>query len=194
MKKTSLSKQAQLNAIADELRHHSTCPLRKTATQPVAGEGNPNAKIVFIGEAPGKNEDLSGRPFIGQAGKVLDELLASVNLKRKDVFITSIEKFRPPNNRVPTPKEIMACFPYLERQIAIIQPKIIVTLGRYALQRMLEWESGEKVSPPPMADYHGKKIPSKKGYIYLPLYHPAAALYNRKLLAVMKDDFLAVIR
>jgi uracil-DNA glycosylase len=191
---THATKQAQLDALHNDLRDHSVCPLRTTATQPVPGEGNPDAKIFFIGEAPGKNEDLTGRPFIGQAGKVLTELLASVGLQREDVFITSIEKFRPPNNRVPTPEEIMACFPYLEKQIEIIQPKIIVTLGRYALQRMLQWETGTDVAPPSMAEYHGKKIVSKKGFLYLPLYHPAAMLYNRKLAETMKHDFALIVK
>lgn len=178
-----------LEEIANDLTLHSKCPLRKTATRAVAGEGSGKSGILFIGEAPGKNEDLSGRPFIGAAGKILDQLLESIGLVRSDVFITSIEKFRPPNNRVPTPKEIMACFPYLERQIDVLKPRVIVTLGRYALQRMLSWEAGENVAVPAMADYHGRIIKGKKGNVYLPLYHPASVLYQRSLFETVKKDF-----
>lgn len=181
--------QEALEAIANDLALHSTCPLRQTATQAVPGKGSGRSGILFIGEAPGKNEDRTGRPFIGAAGKVLDQLLESIGVVRADVFITSIEKFRPPNNRVPTPKEIMACFPYLERQIAVLKPRVIVTLGRYALQRMLSWEAGEDVAVPAMAEYHGRIIQGKKGNVYLPLYHPASVLYQRSLFETVKQDF-----
>lgn len=181
--------QIALEEIASDLALHSKCPLRKTATRAVAGEGSGKSGILFIGEAPGKNEDLTGRPFVGAAGKVLDQLLESIGLVRSDVFITSIEKFRPPNNRVPKPKEIMACFPFLERQIGALKPRVIVTLGRYALQRMLSWEAGEDVAVPAMADYHGRIIEGKKGNVYLPLYHPASVLYQRSLFETVKKDF-----
>lgn len=175
--------------IARNLRN-APCPLAKHATQPVPGEGNPDANVFFIGEAPGKHEDLIGRPFVGAAGNILDDLLQSISLRREDVFITSIEKFRPPNNREPTPKEIIACFPYLEAQIAIVQPDVIVTLGRHALRRMLEWESGKPFTDAVLLDtYHGKLIRSGANHhAYFPMYHPAAALYNRKLLPVIQKD------
>lgn len=181
-------KELALRRIAKSLET-STCPLRKTATQAVPGEGSAEADILFIGEAPGRNEDVTGRPFVGAAGKVLDGLLAKIKLKRADVFITSIEKFRPPKNRDPKPKEIMACFPYLEKQIAIIQPKYIVTLGRHALRRMLEWEAGHEVPAPSIEQLHGKVIKSKHGHAIFPVHHPAAMLYNRKLTKVIEKDF-----
>ncbi|HYE60200.1 MAG TPA: uracil-DNA glycosylase [Candidatus Kapabacteria bacterium] len=182
-------KLTKLQEIAFALQTECVCPLKETATQPVVGEGNPDADVFFIGEAPGKNEDLEGRPFIGAAGKILDRLLQDIALDRTAVYITSIEKFRPPNNREPKPGEIMACFPYLEAQITIIEPKLIVTLGRHALRRMLEWEQGVPLrSPLSIDELHGKPITGKSGRTYFPMYHPAAALYNRKLMDVLKND------
>lgn len=188
-KKSTAQKTKALEKIAKELATTSLCPLRRTAKNAVPGEGSAEAAIVFIGEAPGRKEDETGRPFIGAAGKVLDTLLASINLQRADVFITSIEKFRPPDNRDPKPREIMACFPYLERQIKVIEPKFIVTLGRHALRRMLEWEAGEELAPPSIEQLHGKVIVSKKGHRIFPVHHPAAMLYNRKLTGVLQADF-----
>ena len=183
-------KEKQLKQVARDLKNKSTCPLKATATQPVAGEGNADADIFFIGEAPGRNEDEQGRPFIGAAGKVLEGLLNSIDLKREDVFITSIEKFRPPNNRDPKPVEVMACFPFLEKQIKIIEPKLIVTLGRHALRRMLEWEEGKEMkAPPSMEKLRGKIIEGKSGRRYYPIHHPAAVLYNPKLRETLQNDF-----
>lgn len=177
-------------AIAKDLAENSICPLRPTATNAVPGEGNSNADIIFIGEAPGRNEDLQGRPFVGAAGRVLTELLEMIGLKRENVFITSIEKFRPPNNRDPKPEEILACFPYLEKQIEVIDPKIIVCLGRHSLKRMMEWEKGEPITKTiSIGELHGKAFKSRKfNRVYFPVYHPAAVLYgfNRKIL---EDDF-----
>lgn len=193
--KTQLEKKAlALRRIARALAAHSPCPLRATAKNAVPGEGSADAEIVFIGEAPGRNEDETGRPFVGAAGKVLEKLLASIKLKREDVFITSIEKFRPPKNRDPKPNEIMACFPYLEKQIAVIQPKFIVTLGRHALRRMLEWEAGHEVPAPSIEQLHGKVIKSKNGHAIFPIHHPAAMLYNRKLTSVIEKDFKTLQR
>jgi len=189
MKKKNQEKLRQLKQIAEELREKSDCPLKATAKNAVPGEGNPNADLFFIGEAPGRNEDEQGKPFVGAAGKVLCGLLESIHIKREDVFITSIEKFRPPNNREPKPTEIMACFPYLERQIHTIQPKIIVTLGRHALRRMLAWEKGEQIDPPAMDKLHGKLITGKSGRKYFPIHHPAAVLYNPKLRELLQKDF-----
>lgn len=181
-------KSRALQDIAEALKT-APCPLRKTATQPVAGEGNPDAEFFFIGEAPGKNEDLQGRPFIGAAGKVLSELLESIGLQREDVFITSIEKFRPPKNRDPKPEEILACFPYLEQQIETIQPKVIVCLGRHSLRRMLEWENGAPLKRAlVMADWHGKPFTGKNGRLYYTVHHPAAALYGFSR-ETLREDF-----
>lgn len=182
----SQKEQALIQVAQDLLR--STCPLRKTATHPVAGEGSAQAKLFFLGEAPGRNEDLQGRPFVGAAGRVLTELLQLIKLERADVFITSIEKFRPPKNREPKPAEIMACFPYLERQIEIIQPKLIVCLGRHALQRMLEWEHMTEKKAAAMAQFRGKVFQGPSGRWYYPVHHPAAVLYgfSRKTL---EQDF-----
>lgn len=180
-------RQRALDQVAKDLLR-STCPLRKTATHPVAGEGSPNANIFLIGEAPGRNEDLQGRPFVGAAGRVLTELLHLIQLERTDVFITSIEKFRPPQNRDPKPKEVLACFPFLERQIAIIQPKLVVCLGRHALQRMLEWEQLTEKKTSAMAKFRGKVFQGPSGRWYYPVHHPAAVLYgfNR---ATLEQDF-----
>lgn len=185
---TRAEKEKALQKVAKDLLK-SKCPLRPQATQPVAGEGSANAKIFFIGEAPGRNEDISGRPFVGAAGRVLNEFLALINMKREDVFITSIEKFRPPKNRDPKPEEIMACFPYLEKQIEIIKPKLIVCLGRHALRRMMEWEKGSEIEEDlPMNILHGKVFTGKSGRLYFPVYHPAAALYGFSR-ALMEKDF-----
>jgi DNA polymerase len=166
------------------------CPLREQATQIVFGEGDPDADVLFIGEAPGKNEDETGRPFVGRAGRQLTEWLNDIGLERGDVYIANIEKFRPPDNRDPRPTEISACFPILKKQIEIIEPKLIVTLGRHALQRMLEWEKGESLPTISMGDYHGKIINSEVHDVrYFPIYHPAATLYNRSLEPKMRKAF-----
>lgn len=191
-KKKGISKQEQLDEIAQALAV-SSCPLRVTATRAVPGEGNSDADILFIGEAPGKNEDLTGRPFIGAAGKVLSGLLESIRMTREEVFITSIEKFRPPQNRDPKPEEVEACFPFLERQIEVIRPKIIVPMGRHALRWILEWEKGEGIAGNiAMETFHGKAIRGKKGYLYFPIHHPAALLYNRSLTPMVEKEFAMI--
>lgn len=188
------NKEKQLRQVALDLKNKSTCPLKATATQPVPGEGSADAEIFFIGEAPGRNEDEQGRPFIGAAGKVLEGLLASIGLTREDVFITSIEKFRPPKNREPRHEEIMACFPALQKQIEIISPKLIVTLGRHSLRRMLEWEEGKEMkAPPSMEKLRGKIIEGNSGRRYYPIHHPAAVLYNPKLRATLEEDFKMIL-
>jgi len=154
--------------------------LAATATQLVFGDGNPHADIVFIGEAPGKNEDLQGIPFIGAAGKFLNEMLATIGLKREDIYITNIVKYRPPNNRDPLPEEKEAFLPYLQAQLEIIQPTIVVTLGRHSMNCFLPDLQISKV--------HGQ--PKRyKGQVYLPLFHPAAALYNGGMRQTLIDDF-----
>lgn len=174
-------KQQQLDDLAAEITVKKVClDLASSATQLVFGAGNIDAEIVFIGEAPGKNEDLQGKPFIGAAGKFLDELLGSIDLDRSNVYITNIVKYRPPNNRDPLPEEKEEFMPYLQRQLDIIQPKLIVTLGRHSMNCFLP---NLKIS-----EVHGQ--PKRlKGLVYLPLFHPAAALYNGAMRQTLTDDF-----
>lgn len=185
-----MSKQAQLEQIAADIREKNICPdLAKTATNLVMGDGNANADIVFIGEAPGKNEDIQGLPFVGAAGKFLDEMLSTIGLERKDIYITNIVKYRPPNNRDPLPDEKKAFWPYLLRQLSVIEPKIIVTLGRHSMEYFLP---EQKISA-----IHGKpkRIKMKRpdgeiiSVVILPLFHPAAALYNGSMRQTLVDDF-----
>ena len=155
------------------------CPLSQNRTTPVSGEGSEYASVMFIGEAPGFNEDKLGRPFVGAAGQVLDSLLASVGLSRESVFITNTVKCRPADNRDPLPNEITACRNFLDRQIALISPKVIVTLGRHALASFV---SGETIGKA-----HGKSR-DINGTILFPMYHPAAALHQGGLRAVIQED------
>lgn len=159
------------------------CPLYKEKISNVFGEGNPKATFLFVGEAPGREEDKSGRPFVGRAGKFLDSLFSSKGLKREDTFITNIVKHRPSKNRKPNPQEIGACMPYLLRQIEIINPKLIILLGSVALKEFFPQERIRKT--------HGKLL--KKGKrSYLSLYHPAAAIYNQNLKNTLIRDFRKV--
>jgi DNA polymerase len=180
------SKQARLDQIAADIVKDNVCPdLAKTATNLVFGEGNPNANVIFIGEAPGKNEDLTGRPFIGAAGKFLDELLDGIGLEREDIYITSILKYRPPNNRDPKPEEKADFMPYLSAQLEVIEPQLIVTLGRHSTNCFLPDVQISKV--------HGQPL-KWEGYTLLPLYHPAAALYNGSMRHILIDDFAAIAK
>lgn len=178
------NKHVLLDTLAKDIVADDVCPeLRTGATQLVFGDGSVDADIVFVGEAPGKNEDLQGKPFVGAAGKFLDEMLTMINLKRQDVYITNIVKYRPPDNRDPLPEEKVAFLPYLIRQLDIIAPKLIVTLGRHSMDCLLP---GLKIS-----QVHGQ--PKKyMGRVYLPLFHPAAALYNGGLRQTLIDDFTAI--
>ena len=161
------------------------CELRKTATQAVPGNGNPDADIVFIGEAPGKSEDAQGVPFVGAAGKFLAEMLSEINLKREDVYITNIVKYRPPNNRDPLPEEKAACRMWLLEELKIIKPMLVIFLGRHAMNNFFP---ELKIS-----GAHGKLlIKAFKGMAtryFFPLYHPAAALYDGSMREVLKNDF-----
>ena len=152
---------------------------RQTGTKSVPGEGAENAEIMFIGEAPGWNEDQQGRPFIGAAGQFLDELLASINLKRADVYIANVIKCRPPENRDPLPTEIANCQKWLDRQIELISPKIIVTLGRYSMAKFFPGTTISKI--------HGTAR-TQNGIIYFAMYHPAAALHQGNLRQTLKED------
>jgi len=178
------TKQKQLDDIKQQISTDDVTPeLAAQATQLVFGDGNPDAEIVFIGEAPGKNEDLQGKPFVGAAGQFLNDMLDMIGLKRADVYITNIVKYRPPNNRDPLPEEKQVFLPYLESQLEVIQPLVVVTLGRHSLNCFLPDLQISRV--------HGQ--PKRyKGRIYLPLFHPAAALYNGSMRQTLIDDFATI--
>ncbi len=169
-------------ALEDVVKLLQTLPLYPNATSFVPGEGNPNSAILFVGEAPGQKEDEQGKPFVGAAGKFLNEMLASIGLKREDIFITNIVKQRPPDNRDPLPEEIELHWPLLQKQIDIIDPKIIVMLGRHSMSRLLPGQGS-------ISQIHGKPFKRADGRVYLPLYHPAAALYNGGLRDTLLQDF-----
>ena len=179
-------KRIALAALADEIIEQRVCPgLAEQATQLVMGDGNPDADIVLIGEAPGKNEDLQGKPFVGAAGKFLDAMLDAAGMNRADVYITNIVKYRPPNNRDPLPEEKTAFWPYLLRQIEIIQPKAIVTLGRHSGGYFIpDLHISNDHGKPRRVTYHDRE------FVVIPLYHPAAALYNGGMRQTLIDDFL----
>jgi uracil-DNA glycosylase family 4 len=175
-----MSTEEILKEVAAEVSVCTKCDLCKGRTKAVPGEGNPHAQVMFIGEGPGFHEDKQGRPFVGPAGQFLEELLASINLKRADVFITNVVKCRPPGNRDPLPAEIDACNGYLDRQIAAIDPQVIVTLGRFSMAKFF---GGEKISA-----IHGRarKI---DGRICIAMYHPAAGLHQQSLKESIRSDF-----
>lgn len=170
----------QLQEIAEQVQACTRCPLYKSATHGVPGEGPVNAEIMMIGEGPGFHEDQQGRPFVGAAGKFLDELLAGINLRRSDIFITNVVKHRPPGNRDPMPEEIEACRLWLDQQIDLIKPKVIVTISRFAMAR---WFPNEKISA-----IHGKAR-RFGNLLVVPMFHPAAALHNQSLRPTLEADF-----
>ncbi|MDX2776322.1 uracil-DNA glycosylase [Streptomyces caniscabiei] len=181
-------KQQQLDRVRANILENNVCPeLAAQATNLVIGDGNLNAEIVFIGEAPGKNEDEQGVPFVGAAGKFLNEMLAAAGMERSDVYITNIVKYRPPNNRDPLPEEKKAFWPYLLKQLQIIQPKVVITLGRHSMEYFLP---GMRISQihgqPKRIQFGDQKI------VIIPLYHPAAALYNGSMRQTLIDDFVNV--
>lgn len=211
-------KKEQLEQIKADILSKNICPnLAETAKQLVMGDGNPDADIVFIGEAPGKNEDEQGLPFVGAAGKFLNEMLSTVGLERSDIFITNIVKYRPPENRDPTPEEKQAFWPYLAHQLEIIEPKVIVTLGRHSMEFFLPEAKISQVHGQPKrlhfksrrrtegdssnATQGAETLGASDGFagdvyewtiILLPLYHPAAALYNGGMRQTLIDDFAIV--
>jgi len=179
-----VSKADQLQQVADSIVQDKVCPdLAAGAKQLVFADGNPDADIVFIGEAPGAKEDEQGIPFVGAAGKFLDEMLETIGMKRQDIYITNIVKYRPPANRDPEPEEIQAFMPYLKRQLEIIKPKLIVFLGRHAMSVFLPELKISQV--------HGEPK-RKNGQVYLPLFHPAAALYNGGMRQTLIEDFARI--
>lgn len=179
--------QTELDAFAAEITANNVCgDLASQATQLVVGDGNPNASIVFIGEAPGKQEDIQGVPFVGASGKFLNEMLAAAGLERKDVYITNIVKYRPPNNRDPLPEEKREFWPYLLRQLEIINPTVVITLGRHSGGYFIpDLQIGKDHGHARTVRYHDHE------FLVIPLYHPAAALYNGSMRQVLIDDFVA---
>lgn len=184
---TREEKQTALDKLNAKIAADTSLPLKAAATHDVPGEGNPDTEILFVGEAPGAKEDELGRPFVGAAGKLLDDLIASIGFKREDIFIANLIKHRPPGNRDPLPNEIEAYTPYLDKQIGIIQPKIIVTLGRYSMRYFL----GETLT---ISKIHGQPKRNKKGQVIVPMYHPAAALYSGNLRPTLFADFKRILK
>lgn len=184
---TARQKASSLDDIAKDIVHDNVCPeLATAATQLVFGDGSPEAEVVFIGEAPGQHEDEQGQPFVGASGQFLNEMLQTINLSRQEVYITNIVKYRPPGNRDPLPAEKQAFAPYLVLQLTVIEPKLVVTLGRH---------SGEFFLPDlKISRDHGQlkvsnNLENLPGLSVLPLYHPAAGLYNAGMKGVLKADF-----
>jgi uracil-DNA glycosylase len=176
-----LSKLERLDQIKADIIKQNICPeLAGTATQLVFGNGNPDAEVVFIGEAPGKNEDEQGLPFVGAAGKFLNEMLSGIGMSRSDVYITNIVKYRPPGNRDPQPEEKAAFLPFLKAQLEVIKPKLVAPLGRHSMSSLLP---GLQIS-----QCHGQ-AKRYQGQVYLPLFHPATALYNGSMRATLIEDF-----
>lgn len=180
-----MQKEQKLQDLNTKWILECTCELRKTATQAVPGNGNASAEIVFIGEAPGRSEDQKGVPFVGAAGKFLDEMLAAINLKREDIYITNVVKYRPPNNRDPLPEEKSACREWLLGELEIISPKLIIFLGRHAMNNFFPDLQ--------ISSAHGKLLIKKfngmQTKYFFPLYHPAAALYDGSMREVLLADF-----
>jgi DNA polymerase len=176
---------AELQQIAEEVNACTKCPLHQGRTRGVPGEGPLNADLMFIGEAPGRNEDLQGRPFVGQAGRLLEQLLAEIGLTRDDVWIGNVVKCRPPGNRDPLPEEIAACSEYLERQIALLQPKMIATLGRYSMEKFFPGARITKV--------HGQ-AKRAGNRVLIPLFHPAYVLRNMAVLPDAERDMRKIPR
>jgi len=170
-----------IDQIAAAVRACTACPLSATRKNAVPGEGGGRRGIVLVGEAPGAKEDAQGRPFVGQAGKILDALLKRNGVLRQEVFITNVVKCRPPRNRPPKPNELAACRPYLERQLELLGPAVVCPMGNSATRALVDRKAN-------ITQMHGKAVERGK-FVFFPLYHPAATLYNRKLLKGLEDDF-----
>lgn len=183
-----MGKQAELDGLKTKILEANICPeLAAQATNLVMGDGNVDADIVLIGEAPGKKEDEQGLPFVGASGKSLNAMLESAGIRRSDVYITNIVKYRPPNNRDPSPAEKQAFLPFLLRQLQVIQPKVVITLGRHSMEYFLpKAKISEIHGQPQHVEFDGQEL------IIIPLYHPAAALYNGSLRQTLIDDFMSI--
>ena len=180
-------KEEQLKQVKEDVINCQRCSLYKTRTLPVIGQGNHNAKIMFIGEAPGANEDKTGFPFCGASGKFLDQLLISANLKREDIYITNLLKCRPPKNRDPLENELKVCTPYLDKQIEAINPKVIASLGRYSMVFLMK-KFGLEDKLDLISRIHGKVF-NINDIKLVPLYHPAVAVYNANMKEILINDF-----
>ena len=184
----AVERASALRAYADETAGCTRCPLADGRTQVVFGVGNPDADLMFVGEAPGFHEDQQGIPFVGQAGKLLDRLLGGIGLQRSDIYVANVLKCRPPQNRDPQPEEIASCESHLFRQIELIQPKLVATLGNFATKLL----SGKPLG---ITRVHGQDQPVTLGtsqVLLYPLYHPAAALYTPSMLKVLEEDFARI--
>jgi uracil-DNA glycosylase len=186
---TSEQRAAALEAIAAEVRTCDRCRLSRTRNQAVPGEGSPDTEVVFVGEGPGQNEDRQGRPFVGAAGSLLDDLLEMIEWRRGDVFITNVVKCRPPDNRDPEPDEMAACAPYLRRQLEVLDPAVVVTLGRFSLQTFMPGDRISRVHGTERAIEPSTGAPAAVGYA---MYHPAAALRQGALKETMQRDMAAL--
>jgi uracil-DNA glycosylase len=175
-----LDAQAKMKKLCDEIRTCARCPLAAGRTHAVPGVGPVPTELLFIGEGPGFHEDRQGLPFVGAAGKFLDDLLASIGIERNEVYIANVVKCRPPNNRDPEPGEIEACQPYLDRQIELLQPRVIVTLGRFSMARYFVNASISRI--------HGQPK-RQNGTVVVPMFHPAAALHQPKYRELIEADF-----
>ncbi len=183
-----MDKAEKLAQLKRQMEEDMSLPLRSGATQLVFGEGDPDAKIYFLGEGPGFHEDKLGRPFVGMAGKLLDGTLKEIGIERKDVYISNVVRFRPPENRDPLPEEIAAFQPYIDEEIKIINPEIIVTLGRFSMGKFLPNVKISAVHGKPFfIEFLGKTV------LVIPMYHPAAALRRGEVLKDFKEDFKIVI-
>ncbi|MFC1790142.1 uracil-DNA glycosylase family protein [Patescibacteria group bacterium] len=186
---TKEEKQAALEKITEKVAECTSCSLYKQATRSVPGAGNPDAEIVFVGEAPGFHEDQQGLPFVGAAGKLLDKLLVSIDLRREDVFICNMLRHRPPGNRDPFPEEMSACQSFLDDQIKIIDPRILVTLGRFSMNKFLpEVRISQVHGVARFVEFAGKRR------IVIPMYHPAAALRNGRIMEAALEDFKKILK
>ena len=188
----SMSVSNEMQTLAEQIINCKRCELYKTRNNPVVGEGSDDADLLFIGEAPGSNEDKQGRPFVGRAGRILEELIDSIGLNRSDIYIANILKCRPPNNRNPTKNEIQTCAPYLEKQIDLINPSVILPMGSFATEFIFE-----KFNLPftKISKLHGKLFSKQTLYHQiriLPLYHPAVATYNPNKKSVLLEDIKQV--
>ena len=184
-------KEELMRQLKHEIEECRKCNLYKSRKEPVIGSGNLDAKIMFCGEAPGYWEDIKGEPFVGAAGKIFDDLLISVGLKRQDVYIANLLKCRPPDNRDPQKEEMQACAPYLERQIQIVKPEVICPLGRYSMRFLMEkYGLGNRVDS--ISKIHGKLFEAESLFykvVIIPFYHPAVATYNPNMREVLQKDF-----